>query len=67
MTKQELHKHLAAKTGEDIETIENLGFELHTPSVVIDRKEQKRQRRLRQWRQERRDRFLSSIAMRLTQ
>ena len=67
MTKQELHKHLAAKTGEDIETIENLGFELHTPSAAFDRKELKRERRLKLWRQQRRDRHLATIASKLTQ
>ena len=67
MTKQELHERLAAKTGEDITTIENLGFELHVQSFEPDRKESKRQRRLRQWRQERRDRQMANIAARLTQ
>jgi len=67
MTRQELHERLAAKTGDDIETIEKLGFELNVPSFAPDRKELKRQRRLRQWRQERRDRVLGSIAVRLTQ
>ena len=67
MTRQELHERLAAKIGDDITTIEKLGFELKVPSFAPDRKELKRQRRLRQWRQERRDRVLGSIAVRLTQ
>ena len=67
MTKQELHECLAAKTGDDIETIERIGFELHAPAFALDRKELKRQRRLKQWRQERRDRVLGNIAVKLTQ
>ena len=46
MTKQEFHECLAAKTGDDIDTIERIGFELHAPAFAIDRKELKRQRRL---------------------
>jgi len=67
MTKQELHERLAAKTGDDITTIEKLGFELNVPSFEPDRKELKRQRRLRQWRQERRDRQMANIAARVAQ
>ena len=62
MTQQEFHERLAAKTGEDIETIERIGFELQMPLFEPDRKELKRQRRLKQWRQERRDRHLAKIA-----
>ena len=62
MTKQELNERLAAKTGDDVETIERLGFEAYAPSFEPDRKELKRRRRLKQWRQERRDRVLGSIA-----
>ena len=61
MTTQELYRHLADRTGEDVETIESFGFELYEP----DRKEQKRLRRLKQWRQQRRDRHLSKLAERL--
>jgi len=67
MTRQELHERLAAKTGDDIATTENLGFELNVSTFTPDRKELKRQRRLRQWRQERRDRVLGNIAVRFTQ
>ena len=67
MTRQELHERLAAKTGDDITTIEKLGFELHVQSFAPDRKELKRQRRLRQWRHERRDRQMANIAARFTQ
>jgi hypothetical protein len=65
MTQQELHERLAAKTGEDIETIEHLGFEVY--AALTDRKEQKRLRRLRQWRQERRDRNLANLAAKVVQ
>ena len=67
MTKQELHECLAAKTGEDIETIERFGFELHAPSYEADRKELRRERRLKLWRQQRRDRHLANIAARIVQ
>ena len=62
MTTHELYQHLADQTGEDIETIESLGFELETPHYETDRKELKRQRRLRLWRQQRRDRRLAKLA-----
>ena len=62
MTKQEFHEQIAATTGDDVETIERLGFELHVPAYEPDRKELKRQRRLKQWRQARRDRHLADIA-----
>ena len=67
MTRLELHERLAAKTGEDITTIENLCFELHVQSFEPDRKESKRLRRLKQWRQDRRNRHLANIVARLTQ
>ena len=67
MTKQEFHEHIAAKTGDDIETIERLGFEVYAPSYETDRKEQKRLRRLKQWRRDRRERHLADIAARITQ
>ena len=65
MTKQELHERLAAKTGEDLKTIERIGFELNT--FEPDRKEFKRQRRLKFWRQQRRDRNLANIAAKVNQ
>ena len=67
MTKQEFYENLAVKTGEELETIERIGFELHVPSCNISRKERKRLRHLRQWRQERRDRHLANIAIKLVQ
>ena len=65
MTHQEFYETLAGKTGDDIETIENIGFELHVPTCEPDRKELKRQRRLKNWRQERRDRHLANIAAKI--
>lgn len=53
MTHQEFYQHLADRTGEDVETIESLGFEIET-HFSPDRKELKRQRRLKLWRQQRR-------------
>ena len=67
MTKQEFYKHIAAKTGDDVETIERIGFEVYAPAYEPDRKELRRERRLRQWRQERRDRVLGNIAARIAQ
>jgi len=65
MTKQEFHEHIAAKTGDDVETIKRLGFEVYAPSYETDRKEQKRLRRLKQWRRERRDKHLADIAAKI--
>jgi hypothetical protein len=67
MTRKEFYETIANKTGEDINTIESLGFELHIPSFVPDRKEMKRERRLKLWRQLRRDKHLATIAGRLVQ
>ncbi len=67
MSHRELYENLAAKTGDDRETIERLGFELHVPTFEPDRKESKRLRRLRQWRQARRDRRLADLAARTAQ
>ena len=67
MTKQEFHEHIAAKTGDDVETIKRLGFEMYAPSYETDHKELKRQRRLKRWRQERRDRVLGNIAAKFNQ
>ena len=50
MTQRELYKCLAAKTGDDIETIENLGFKLHVP---LDETELQCEYRPKQRRQER--------------
>ncbi len=61
MPQQELYQHLADRTGEDVEIIESLGFEIET-HFEPDRKEIKRQRRLKLWRQQRRDRHLAKIA-----
>jgi len=65
MTRQEFYENIAAKTGDELNTIENHGFELHVPTCDPDRKEQKRLRRLRQWRQERREKHLASIAAKI--
>jgi hypothetical protein len=62
MTQHEFYQRIAKQTGDDLETIEALGFELHIPSYKPDRKESKRQRRLRLWRQQRRNRRLAAIA-----
>ena len=67
MTHRDFYENLAAKTGDDLDTIERLGFELHSPTFEPDRKELKRQRRLKQWRQARRERHLASIAARAVQ
>jgi hypothetical protein len=67
MTRQEFYENIADKTGEDINTIESLGFELAAPAYEPDRKEQKRQRRLKLWRQQRRDRRLGNIASKVVQ
>ncbi len=66
MTHRELYENLAAKTGDDRETIERLGFELHFPTFEPDRKELKRQRRLWLWRQARRERRLADLASKLS-
>ena len=65
MTKQEFHEHIAAKTGDDVETIKRLGFEVYAPSYETDRKELRRERRLKLWRQQRRDRHLANIAVKV--
>ena len=62
MTHQEFYENLADKTGDDPETIEKLGFELHVPSFEPDRKELRRERRLKLWRQQRRDRQIAKLA-----
>ncbi len=62
MTHKEFYETLAGKTGDDLDTIERLGFELHFPAFEPDHKELKRQRRLRLWRQARRDRRLADLA-----
>ncbi len=67
MTTQELYQHLADQTGEDLSTIESLGFEIEMPHYEADRKELKRQRRLRQWRQQRRDRRIAKLAERVVE
>ena len=67
MTQHELYETLAGMTGDDLETIERLGFEIEMPHYEPDRKEVKRQRRLKQWRQQRRDRHLAKIASSLTE
>ena len=66
MTRQELYETIAAKTGEDLDTIESFGFELHV-ETFDDRKELRRLRRLKKWRQERRNRHLANIASKIIQ
>ena len=61
MTRQEFYQRIAEVTGDDLETIRAIGFELHSPQYKPDDKEIKRQRRLRLWRQQRRDRRLAEI------
>ncbi len=67
MTHSEFYETLAAKTGDELDTIERLGFELHVPTFEPDRKEAKRQRRLRLWRQQRRERSLAELAHKVVQ
>ncbi len=62
MTRRELYKNIAARTGDDFKTIERLGFEPDIP----DPKELKRKRRLKLWRQQRRDQHLAAIAARFS-
>ncbi len=66
MSHRDFYDNLADKTGDDRETIERLGFELHFPTFEPDRKEIKRQRRLRLWRQARRERRLADLASKLS-
>ena len=58
MPHQKLYQRIAEVTGDEMETIEALGFELHVPQYQPDRRETKRQRRLRLWRQQRRNLIL---------
>ena len=67
MTYRELCNAIAVRTGDDLKTIERLGFELHVSTFEPDRKEQKRLRRLRLWRQERRRRHLANAAAKFVQ
>jgi len=62
MTREELYQRIAEITGDDLETISALGFELHIPQYQPNPKEIKRLRRLRLWRQQRRHRRLAEIA-----
>jgi|GEM_PF-6277393 len=61
MKRQELYQRIAEVTGDDMETINTLGFELHIPQYQPNPKEIKRLRRLRLWRQQRRHRRLAEI------
>ncbi len=62
MPSNKLYHHLSHHLGDDFDTIERLGFELHAPSFIADRKEAKRQRRLKIKREMWRNRNLARIA-----
>ncbi len=67
MPSNKLYHHLSLHLGDDFDTIERLGFELHAPSFITDRKEAKRLRRLKIKRETRHNRNLARIANNLAE
>lgn len=65
MTQHEFYQELAKHTGDDLETIESLGFELETFHNALERKERKRYRSMKISRQNKRERRLANIASRI--
>ncbi|MGL4944022.1 MAG: hypothetical protein ACRC46_12625 [Thermoguttaceae bacterium] len=49
MTRQQFYEHIAAQTGEDVDTIASFGFELEMPRYADNRRLRRRQRRWRPW------------------
>lgn len=65
MTQHEFYQHLAEQTGDEYETIENIGFQLETFLYDIDRQDEKRRRSVRQHKQIRRNRHFANIAFKI--
>ena len=63
MTRHDFYQEIANKTGDEIRTIEAIGFEMH--AFQPNRKELRREKRLRSWRQQRRDKRLGDIAAKI--